>query len=94
AHPEAAWLVLACDRPEIDDRTVGRLLAGRDPFRFATSCRRPQDGLPEPLCAVYEPKSRLRLFQAAALGHGCPGTMLMHARIALLDGGQLGEPRT
>jgi molybdopterin-guanine dinucleotide biosynthesis protein A len=32
-HPDAAWLVLACDLPLLDGATLDRLLAGRDAGR-------------------------------------------------------------
>ena len=58
AHPEAAWLVVACDLPFLSRATLDHLLAHRDPSRLATAYRSSHDGLPEPLCAIYEPASR------------------------------------
>lgn len=84
-HPEAAWVVLACDLPGVSVGTIERLLAARAPLRFATCYESPVDGLPEPLVAVYEPKARLRLFQLAALGHSCPRKMLLNSRTLLLE---------
>ena len=40
AHPEAAWLVLACDLPLLDAATLQHLIARRDPGRTATAFRR------------------------------------------------------
>jgi molybdopterin-guanine dinucleotide biosynthesis protein A len=60
-HPEAAWLVLACDLPLLDEATLAQLLAARSPAAVATAYRSSQDGLPEPLCAIYEPRSHLLL---------------------------------
>src|SRR5690348_13469845 len=57
-HPEAAWLVLACDLPLLDQQTLEHLLRSRHPEREATAYRSSHDGLPEPLCAIYEPSSR------------------------------------
>ena len=84
ARPEAAWLVLACDLPCLDEATLDRLKAGRNPYRFATAFRGHQD-LPEPLCALYEPTCRARLSQFLALGQRCPRRMLIHSPVALLD---------
>ncbi|MGH8326674.1 MAG: NTP transferase domain-containing protein, partial [Steroidobacteraceae bacterium] len=56
-HPDAAWLVLACDLPLLDRRTLEHLLRSRRPERQATAYRSSHDGLPEPLCAIYEPSS-------------------------------------
>lgn len=83
-HPEAAWLVVACDMPFVSDATVERLLRGRAPLRFATTYVSPHDGLPEPLCAIYEPKARLRLAQLAGMTYSCPRKLLMNARIRLI----------
>ncbi len=56
--PHVAWLVLACDLPFVDEDTLRHLAAARDPSRVATAYRSTHDGLPEPLCAIFEPKSR------------------------------------
>jgi molybdopterin-guanine dinucleotide biosynthesis protein A len=58
AHPGAAWLVVACDLPQLDDATLAELLGARDPGRLATAFASAHDGQPEPLCAVYEPATR------------------------------------
>lgn len=60
AEPGAAWLVVACDMPRLDTATLARLIAARDPAREATAFRAPGDGLPEPLCAIYEPATLAR----------------------------------
>ena len=55
AHrPGEAALVLSCDLFLLDAETVRHLLAGRDPARLATCFSNRLDGLPEPLCAIYE----------------------------------------
>ena len=55
--PGGAWLVLACDLPFLDDAAIGHLVAARD-GRAVGRLRSSHDGLPEPLCAIYEPASR------------------------------------
>jgi molybdopterin-guanine dinucleotide biosynthesis protein MobB len=84
AHPEAAWLVLACDLPNLTPETLERLTAGRNPYRFATAFQGDQDR-PEPLCTLYEPKSRLRLWQFLAAGQPSPRDFLRQSPIALLE---------
>jgi molybdopterin-guanine dinucleotide biosynthesis protein A len=54
-HPEAAWLVLACDLPLLDTATLAHLVRCRAPQSAATAYRSSRDGLPEPLCAIWEP---------------------------------------
>jgi molybdenum cofactor guanylyltransferase len=49
-----AWLVLACDLPNVDDETIAFLLQHRDSAKPFSAFRSNYDNLPEPLCAVYE----------------------------------------
>jgi molybdenum cofactor guanylyltransferase len=84
-HPEHAWLVLACDLPLLDAATLDRLVHSRAPHRLATAFRSSHDGLPEPLCAVYEPASRVALAAYIAAGRDCPRKFLMSADVELLD---------
>ena len=84
-HPDAAWLVLACDLPLLDGATLDRLLAGRDPRRVATAFGSATDGLPEPLCAIYEPASREGILRQVAAGQFCPRKFLATHDVALLE---------
>lgn len=84
AHPDAAWLVLACDLPFLGDATLQRLIAARRPDRIATAYRSSHDGLPEPLCAIYEPASRQPLLDFIATGRNCPRKFLIKSGIELL----------
>ncbi len=59
AHPAHAWLVVACDLPFLTDTSLAALVASRD-GRPVIAYRSAHDGLPEPLCAIYEPESRVR----------------------------------
>lgn len=71
--PDAAWLVLACDLPFVSAPVIARLIAERGrtaaPFIAYASAT---DGLPEPLCAIYEPSARALLAAHAGRGHYCP----------------------
>lgn len=84
-HPEAAWLVLACDLPFLDEVTVKTLLAGRDPRRMATAFRSSHDGLPEPLCAIWEPGSREAIDTYVSSGRTCPRKFLIRSDARLID---------
>ena len=84
AHPHAAWLVLACDLPFLDARTLDHLIAARAARRTATAYRSSRDGLPEPLCAIYEPASHAALAAALAAGRLCPRKFLSNAETELL----------
>ena len=53
AHPEAHWLILACDLPRVRNATLTTLIRHfrERPPQF-TAYRSSSDGLPEPLCAI------------------------------------------
>ena len=76
-YPNAAWLVTACDLPFLDEKTVIELLSKRNPFKMATCYESNSEGLPEPLCAIYEPKIYSRLFEAIGNEVGCPRKVLL-----------------
>lgn len=84
AHPDHGWLVLACDLPFVDDaciETLARHRDGRPVVAFASA----HDGLPEPLCAIYEPASREGVLAAIASGRNCPRKFILGTGVALLQ---------
>ncbi len=83
--PRNPWLVLACDLPLLSDEAIAHLIRSRDPSRFATAYRSAYDGLPEPLCAIWEPKSAGALAQWQAQGRTCPRKFLGAHAVTLLD---------
>ena len=85
-QPEAAWLVLACDLPCLDEEAVRYLVQSRNPHRAATAYQRLADGLPEPLCAIYEPDTLARFRLQAEAGDGIsPRNFLMRADVELIQ---------
>ena len=85
AHaPDRAWLVLACDLPFVTDECVRLLVAHRD-GRPVVAFRSTHDGLPEPLCAIYEPASRMGIAQAISSGSHCPRKFVIRSGVALLE---------
>jgi molybdopterin-guanine dinucleotide biosynthesis protein A len=91
AHADAAWLVLACDLPFLDAHTLDFLIDSRDPARVATAFRSSHDGLPEPLCAIYEPRALDGVRAHIAAGRSCPRKFLIDTDTRLLD---QPDPRT
>lgn len=83
--PTAAWLVVACDLPRLDEQTLAQLIARRDRKRLATAFRSSSDELPEPLCAIYEPTSAPLIAAYAASGGRCPRKFLLNHDVALFD---------
>lgn len=83
--PARAWLVLAVDLPLLDDDTLARLIAARDPGALATAYRSAHDGLPEPLCAIWEPHALAPLAAFVAGGRTCPRKFLITHGAHLLE---------
>lgn len=83
--PDVAWLVLACDLPFLGATALRGLVAARDPSRDATAYRSAHDGLPEPLCAIYEPRSAAKLATFVASGRDCPRKFLLNADTLLIE---------
>jgi molybdopterin-guanine dinucleotide biosynthesis protein A len=84
-HREPAWLVVACDLPFLNRETLRQLVAARDPQRIATAFRSAHDGLPEPLCAIYEPAARARLLEFVTQGLHCPRKALINSPVHLVE---------
>lgn len=85
AHPKAAWLVVACDLPFLNEQTLRYLLEQRDPHKIATAFKSSHDGMPEPLCAIWEPAAREPVLAYVAAGKQCPRKFLINADTLLLD---------
>jgi molybdopterin-guanine dinucleotide biosynthesis protein A len=84
--PDGAWLVVACDMPRVTQEMLAMLIGHRDPARPATAFRTPADGLPEPLCAIYEPATLARFRrQVEAGGNASPRSWLVAEHPVLLD---------
>jgi molybdopterin-guanine dinucleotide biosynthesis protein A len=84
AHPDAAWLVVACDLPFLGDALLAHLLAHRG-TQSITAYRSAHDGLPEPLCAIYEPSTRPAILAAIAAGRFCPRKLILGSGVPLLE---------
>lgn len=90
ARPGVAWLVVACDLPFLTDEVLARLMTARDPCARATAYASAHGGLPEPLCAIWEPQSAADIDAFLDSGRDCPRKFLIkHAvRLLELDDGQ------
>lgn len=84
ARRDAAWLVLACDLPYLDGGTLDHLLGRRRAGVPVTAYASAHDGLPEPLCAVYEPEALPALERLVASGITCPRKALVELGVPLL----------
>lgn len=79
AHPDTAWLVAACDLPLVDGPALAYLKEQRDVVMLATAYESPSDGLPEPLLAIWEPRSRSMLLDKLSQGITCPRKALIRS---------------
>jgi molybdopterin-guanine dinucleotide biosynthesis protein A len=68
ADPAAAWLVVACDMPLLDEATIGLLLDRRQADAAATTLLAESEDKPEPLCAIYEPATLAGFYELVAAG--------------------------
>ncbi|MES2660988.1 MAG: NTP transferase domain-containing protein [Verrucomicrobiota bacterium] len=84
-HPEANWLVLACDLPRLDLATLSNLIDSRRNDEKFLSYRSEFDNLPEPLCALYASGSLSILKQAQADDFRCPRKILIRNDCRLLE---------
>ena len=84
AYPDAAWLVLACDLPFLSDAALEQLLTERNPGLLATAFSSTYDGLPEPLCTIWEPAAGPALSAYQRAGGQCPRKFLQSHGALLL----------
>ena len=85
AKPEVAWLVIACDLPFLSDTALAQLVRERDTNGLATAFRSTSDGLPEPLCTIWEPAAGPALAAYQQAGGRCPRKFLIREAARLLD---------
>ena len=82
--PDSAWLVVACDLPLIDEKTLQYLTGNRNIATIATAYQSSFDDFPEPLITIWEPKSYPVLLSFLAQGYSCPRKVLINSDITLL----------
>jgi molybdopterin-guanine dinucleotide biosynthesis protein A len=84
SFPHTAFLVVACDLPNLQKEQLEFLLKNRNAKAFATCYESPLDGGPEPLCSIYEPKSFSALMKVWVSGKSCPRKMLFNRTVEIL----------
>jgi len=83
-YPNTAFLVLACDMPYVDKKTIETLILGRNILKDASSYINNENNLPEPLCAIYEPKIKERLIDFISKSSYCPRKILINSDLERL----------
>jgi molybdopterin-guanine dinucleotide biosynthesis protein A len=76
--------VLACDLPFVSEAALQRLVSARGNGPVV-AFRSTHDGLPEPLCAIYEPSTRDAVLESIASGRNCPRKLLIRSGVPLLE---------
>ena len=84
-YPDVDWLVVACDLPNIDAKTIEYLLEHHPANNPFIAYRSSHDGLPEPLCALYSPDGAGIVRSFIEDGVNCPRKILIRSDTLLLD---------
>jgi molybdenum cofactor guanylyltransferase len=69
----------------VTPNTVRHLIKHRDPQRIATAYKSSHDGLPEPLCAIWEPGHYAAILQFYKEGVACPRKILIRSHAQILE---------
>ena len=83
-RPGAAWLVLACDYLLLPVAALTKLVSERRPGVVAIAFRG-DDGLPEPLAAIWEPAALRALKERIATGRNSPRLTLIQIGALLVE---------
>ena len=83
-YPDADWLVVACDLPNVGDDTISHLLANRSAQHPFTAYVSSHDGLPEPLCAVWRSAGIDVIRDRLDEGIRCPRKILIRSDTHLI----------
>ena len=83
AYPHSAWLIIACDMPLVDTHALRWLISLRQPTGMAVQTRL-ENGVLQPLFAVYEPSARIKLETLALKGRG-PASLQHETGVRVVD---------
>ena len=84
-YPNAAWLVIACDLPLLDTKTIELLVRNRDVNNVATALATKKSGLPEPLAAIWEPEGlKKAISYLRETDSSCPRKFLIKSNCMLI----------
>jgi molybdopterin-guanine dinucleotide biosynthesis protein A len=84
-YPEADWLVVACDLPNISGETLANLVASCSDNHPFTAYISSHDGLPEPLCAVWRSGTSGIIRGFVDEGVRCPRKILIRSDTHLIE---------
>lgn len=84
AHPEANWMVVACDLVHFNEETIKDLLSSYDPEKSGVAFRNSEKPFAEPLCTLYTPKARELFSKAVKENITCPVKVLKNSDVVKL----------
>lgn len=82
--PDKAWLTVACDMPHLSSDMLRYLITHRNPSKLATAFANADEGFPEPLLTIWEPRAYPVLLLALSQGVSCPRKVLLNSEIELI----------
>ena len=83
-NKNCAWLVVACDLPLLNAKTIEYLIEQREETVIATAFQSSYDNLPEPLITIWEPKALSLLETVLTEKKYSPKRVLMNAKVKML----------
>lgn len=83
--PKKPLLIVACDLPLLNLETLSFLISERNPNKQATAYTSEFDGLPEPLCCIWEASILKNIILYIDKGYSCPRKILINSDIKLLS---------
>jgi cyclic pyranopterin phosphate synthase len=84
-HPDANWIVVACDLIHFNKSTIEKLLANYNPKVVATAFKNKEKEFPEPLCTLYTPLAQTLFLDAFKSDVTCPVKVLRNTQVELIS---------
>lgn len=84
-NSNSAWLVVACDLPFVDQKTIEKIVKKRNQDKDATAFKSENNKIVEPLCAIYEPRIIEKFKKYIALNKTCPRKVLLNSDVELIE---------
>ena len=69
----------------MNDEVIHKLLLRRNPSKAATAIKGRGKQFPEPLIAIWEPKSYTLLLNYLAQGYSCPRKVLINSDVEIVE---------
>ncbi|MCL4106690.1 UNVERIFIED_CONTAM: hypothetical protein GTU68_048134 [Idotea baltica] len=84
SDPNAAWIVIPCDLPLLENKHIETLTSKRNPYKYATAFLNNFTQFPEPLISIWEPKIYQRMLCFLSQGYSCPRKVLINSDVELI----------